>query len=123
MKRKILFIALALLLSLTLTGCKKQPAEATSNPGNQENPLSGTVQVTTKDFKFNPAELVVKIGTVIEVANEDNTSHTLTTEDGSFDTGTIEPGKSTSFTINQTGKFAFHCAFHPFMTGTITVVE
>ena len=50
----------------------------------------------------------------------------MTTEvpppDGLFDTGNIDPGGSATFVVpSEPGSFAFFCAVHPSMTGTLTV--
>ena len=78
--------------------------------------------MTIADFAFAPPGLTVAKGTTVEFTNEDETSHTATAKgSGAFDTGTIKPGKSAEVTLEKTGTFAYYCAFHPFMKGTITV--
>ena len=47
--------------------------------------------------------------------------HTVTADDGSFDTGKIDPGASATITVDTAGTFAYHCNFHPSMKATITV--
>jgi hypothetical protein len=41
--------------------------------------------------------------------------HTVSAEDGSFDSGPVEPGDPTA------GEFPYHCEPHPFMTGRVIV--
>ena len=60
-------------------------------------------------------------GTTLTVTNADSDAHTLTADDGSFDTGTIDPGASATITLDQPGTYTYHCNFHQSMTGTITV--
>jgi plastocyanin len=55
-------------------------------------------------------------------------SHTVTADDGSFDSGTLSSGKSFSYTFNTAGDFPYHCTFHggpggEGMAGTVTVTE
>ena len=53
--------------------------------------------------------------------NEGNTPHTVTADDGSFDSGTLQPGESYSHTFQSAGMVPYHCSIHPFMTGSVTV--
>jgi plastocyanin len=82
---------------------------------------AGDSTVTIQDFAFGPAELSVAAGTTVTFVNNDTTAHTATADDGSWDTGTIEPGASATVTLDAAGTFAYHCQFHPNMTATITV--
>ncbi len=81
-------------------------------------------------LRFDPSELTVAAGTTLLVANVGGKPHSLTADDGSFDTGIIDPGaqggrfagKNASVTLNQAGTFKFHCEIHPAaMKGTVTV--
>jgi plastocyanin len=81
-------------------------------------------------LRFDPAVLSVPAGTTLLVANVGGKPHTLTADDGAFDTGVIEPGaeggrfagKSASVTLNTAGTFKFHCEVHPAaMRGEVTV--
>jgi plastocyanin len=76
---------------------------------------------TGDKLRFDPAKLSVTAGTTLLVANVGGKPHTLTADDGSFDTGIVEPGaeggrfagKNASVTLNQAGTFKFHCEIHP----------
>jgi plastocyanin len=81
-------------------------------------------------FKFEPNELTVPAGTTLVVGNVGGKPHTLTADDGTFDTGVIDPGAEGGrfaghfATINLTkpGSFPFHCTIHPDkMRGVLTV--
>lgn len=86
-------------------------------------PVTGTgAAVTIKNYAFAPQSLRVKVGTRVTWTNRDSTAHTATADQGSVDTGTINSGQSKTITFNRTGTFAYHCAFHAFMTGRINVV-
>ena len=67
-------------------------------------------------------DLIVKPGQSIQVVNSDGVPHTLTADDGSFDSGVIGGGASGSFaTPNADGTFSFICTIHPSMSGELTV--
>jgi len=79
--------------------------------------------VTIKGYAFAPQSITVKVGTPVTWTNRDSTAHTATGNQGSLDTGTINPGQSKTIEFSHPGTFAYHCAFHAFMTGTVTVVR
>ena len=82
---------------------------------------AGPKTVTISNFEFSPDTLEVKVGDTITVDNKDQTEHTVTARDKSFDTGTFM-GK-TNFTVTKAGTFEYICEIHPFMPAkTIRVV-
>jgi plastocyanin len=81
------------------------------------------------DLSFTPNELTVQTGMPIVLANVGGKPHTLTADDGSFDTGIVPPGSgggkfagaNASVTVNRPGRHPFHCEVHPeVMKGVIT---
>ena len=84
---------------------------------------AGAGAVMIRNYAFAPAALTVKVGTRVTWTNRDATAHTATMDQGALDTGTIRPGQSKTIDFTRPGTYAYHCAFHAFMTGTITVVR
>lgn len=82
---------------------------------------SETSEVTIVDFAFEPQELVVTAGTTVTWSNDDVTPHTVTADDGAFDSGRMDPGGTFSFTFDEPGTYSYICSFHPGMTGTVVV--
>jgi plastocyanin len=80
-----------------------------------------TMTVSIEDFFFSPANMTVAPGTTVTWVNNGQAPHTSTADDGTWDSGTLQPGESFSFTFNQAGTYTYHCTIHPNMTGTITV--
>jgi plastocyanin len=80
-----------------------------------------TVSATVQDFLFQPARLEIASGTTIVWTNDGQVMHTVSAEDRSFDSGSIEPGRRRSITFSRPGSFTFHCTPHPFMRGVIVV--
>ncbi len=86
------------------------------------SPAGGaSAEVEIVDFAFDPAEVRIAAGTTVTWTNRDSVPHTATADDGSFDTGAIDGGASASHTFDAPGTFSYVCAFHPSMTGSITV--
>lgn len=84
---------------------------------------SGHVTVAISDFAYSPDKLTVRAGTHITFVNHDETAHTATADHGGFGTGTIAPKHSRTIDLGRPGSYPYHCLFHAFMTGTITVVK
>jgi plastocyanin len=84
-------------------------------------PAAATGTIEISGFAFSAAGPFAP-GQVVTVTNVDSAPHTLTSNDGLFDTGNIDPGGSATFVVpSEPGSFAFFCAVHPSMTGTFTV--
>jgi len=79
------------------------------------------VQVEMRTMTFNPKRIEVAAGSTVRWTNNDQLVHTVTADDGSWDSGPIEPGKSWSHTFTAPGEFAFHCTPHPFMKAVVVV--
>jgi plastocyanin len=121
------------LLAVFAAGCGGSPGGASSSAMPQSGPSptppkpaaagpavrSATVGI--KSFKFKPVVVAVKKGGSIKWTNSDTTAHTATADDRSFDTQTIDQGKSKSVTFTTAGTVAYHCDFHPFMKATVVV--
>ena len=78
-------------------------------------------RVTIDGTRFQPDGVTVKVGEAIVWVNNDPFPHTATSSAGRFDSKTIQPGKSWTFKALTRGDFAYTCAFHPSMTGIVSV--
>jgi plastocyanin len=83
---------------------------------------AGSGVITIHNFMFQPSRLIVKKGGTVTVRNTDDTQHTVTADDKSFDTGPIDGGKTATFPVTKSGTFRFHCDIHNYMTGAIQVM-
>ena len=61
------------------------------------------------------------MGTIVTWTNHDGVAHSITADDGSFDSGNIAPGGTWRRTFPRAGRWTFHCTPHPFMHGTVVV--
>lgn len=78
-------------------------------------------QVTLSNSHFQPATLELRAGDTVVWNNTDFIDHTATADDGSFDTGKIEGGKSKRTVLRKKGTIAYHCRYHSGMTGKLIV--
>jgi plastocyanin len=77
--------------------------------------------VTVADMAFSPAAVRVGLGESVTWTFRDPISHTVTSDDGFFDTGPASGGASRSVLFASAGAFAYHCSFHPMMRGRVSV--
>ncbi len=73
------------------------------------------------DFAFSPADLTIAAGDAVTWTNAADQEHTVTADDGAFDSGRIPAGDAYANVFETPGTFPYHCTIHPQMTGTITV--
>lgn len=86
---------------------------------------TGSVAVSISGFAFHPDTITVVIGvnnTVIWT-NNDATSHTVTSDNSLFGSGTLAPHATYTHTFDQAGAYGYHCSIHTYMTGTVHVVS
>ncbi len=81
------------------------------------------VAISIANFAFNPDTVTIEVGTEVTWTNVHTAPHTVTSDVGDFDSGTLEPGDSVTFTFNEPGTYTYHCDIHPNMTGTVEVTE
>jgi plastocyanin len=104
-----------LLAAVLMVGC----GDSGSPPAEKAPAAQATVDI--KSFKYKPVTIEVKKGGRVRWTNSDAAAHTSTADDRSFDTQTIEKGKSRMVSFTTAGSFPYHCDFHPFMKATVVV--
>jgi len=91
-----------------------------------EASMGGDAAVSIANFAFDEAAMTVAVGTTVTWTNEDGAPHTVTADDGAFDSGNMDSGDVFSFTFEEPGTYAYFCEYHggaggQGMAGTITV--
>lgn len=98
-------------------------APASGTPAPAGAAPAAAAPVTIQDFAFAGGGTVAP-GAAVPVVNADSVAHTLTAEDRSFDTGTLDSGGRATITApTAPGTYRFFCAIHPSMQGTLTVAN
>jgi plastocyanin len=95
------------------------PAATAPAPAAQATGTSVTIQ----NFAFNPGSLTVKAGTTVTFTNQDSVPHTVTSDTGAFDSGTLAPGKSFTFTFQTPGSYSYHCSIHASMAHATIIAQ
>jgi plastocyanin len=73
------------------------------------------------NFSFAPDPVTIPVGGSVKWTNDDNATHTVTADDGSFDSGFTSLHGTFTRTFTQAGTFAYHCNVHSSMQGTVKV--
>jgi plastocyanin len=77
-------------------------------------------EVTSVDFAF-PDTVEADAGAIVTFKNDDDAEHTVTADDGDFDTE-VPGGETAEITApDEPGEYSFHCEIHPNMTSTLVV--
>lgn len=79
-----------------------------------------TLQTSNKSFY--PKTIRVNEGDIVKWKNNDSGVHTVTSQDGTFDSGMIMSGYSFESKFEQKGTFDYFCALHPWMKGSVQVI-
>ena len=81
----------------------------------------GPNEVFIQDMAFNPSTITVSAGTTITWTNKDAIAHTVTSNTGLFDSGSINSNGTYSHLFSSTGTFPYHCSIHPNMTASVII--
>jgi plastocyanin len=118
--------AAASLLVVGLAACGGDDSSSTTTAAGETTTSGGggadDYVVVAKNIAF-ANDLTVEPGEQFTLDNQDSTAHTLTADDGSFDSKEVAGG-ATSDPITppqEPGTYKFHCEIHSSMHGTLTV--
>jgi plastocyanin len=90
-------------------------------PASPAAPTNGPVgQLDIQEFAYS--NLHVTPGETVLVANHDSVAHTVTADDGAFDSGNVPGGKAVRFVApDRPDTYEFICTIHPSMRGQLVV--
>ena len=111
MKRLLVLVTASLLIA-AIGGASVSDA--------QSAPSGSTVSIA--HFAFAQPDLSVPAGTTVTWTNADGVQHTASSVDGVWDSGALSTNDSFTYLFNQAGDFAYQCAIHPDMHGTVHVL-
>src|SRR5215213_3935080 len=116
MKRLLLLVALLVLALVVFL-----PAALAQDGEVQAVPVQDARSVEIGDNFFDPPDVAVEPGSTITWTNKGDEPHTVTADDGSFDSGVLNPGDSYTVAFDGQGTVTYHCTIHPEMRGSVTV--
>ena len=84
----------------------------------------GAASPANSDNAYSPANITIKKGSTVTWLNQDSVKHTVTSDSGTtLNSPYFGQGETWSYTFNVVGKYSYHCIPHPWMKGTVTVVD
>jgi plastocyanin len=135
-RRRIVIGVLPLLAtaSLGVVGCSSgsTPPPPATTAGSGASASTSTSTSTSTSASTSAAEFTVKgykfpaftasSGQRLTLIDGDGEPHTVTADDGSFDSGSFDNNAAGSLVApTKPGTYAVHCTVHPSMRGTLTV--
>jgi plastocyanin len=122
MKKSVIIVAAAIFFVI-ITGIyfnfRSQNSGISETQNQNLEPADYTIEI--KNFAFSPAELKINIGETVQWTNQDSATHTVTSDDGLFNSGNLPNGASYTYTFDTKGNYEYHCSIHPSMAGKIIV--
>jgi plastocyanin len=106
--------------SLPVKAAPAPTAPQPQTPAKGGAPAATRHDVALVDYAFSPTNVSARVGDSVVWINQGRAPHTATAA-GAFDTGLLRPGEQRTTALRTPGTFAFACAFHPEMTGVLTV--
>ena len=108
-----LAVIVVLFVMLGISGSCSKSSTSQVTPGSNE--------VLIQNYAFDPATITVSANTTVTWTNNDAVSHTVTSDNGLFDSGMMNTGKTFSHLFSTPGSYPYHCTIHSYMTGTVIV--
>lgn len=68
--------------------------------------------INMNQTSFDKAEVHVAPGQIVLWSNPNGPAHTVTADDGSFNSGDVTPGASFSMEFDTPGSYPFYCEYH-----------
>ncbi len=74
--------------------------------------VSGSLAIAMGSHSFSPSSATIKSGTRVTWTNSDSSSHTVSADNASYNSGTLQPGQTYSLVFSAKGEYTYYCAFH-----------
>lgn len=116
MKREIWVVIVLLFATLAVAGPVVIIRE---NVGGDDAAEAADDRVVMERLQFEPKSIGVRPGTELVFENKDVAPHTVTADDGSIDSGILNPGKAFRVAVDKA--FEYHCEIHPSMKAKVVV--
>jgi plastocyanin len=110
-------LVLVVVLSAAIS-CSKDDDGYGDDSGGDNN---GSTTVNIQNYVFSPSTITVTAGTTITWKNYDIDAHTVTSDEGLFNSGSIQQNATFTHTFDSTGTYDYHCTPHPTMTASVVV--
>lgn len=106
MRIAMVMVVMVLIAVFGVSGCGKKPGSGKktetsapygSTPSAKPTAYQDQNGVSIENFAFSPSSLEVPVGATVVWTNNDTIGHTVSSDDGKFDSGDLQPGKQFKF--------------------------
>ena len=127
-KMKLLTLGLGISFIIINSGCSKDTSNLADDNGSVRTAGSGPTgaaptvyagRVSLTSAGYTPAELLIAESGTVLWTNNDNAVHTVTADNGMFDSGDLAAGATFTHTFGTRGAYYYHCKYHPEATGLV----
>jgi len=80
-------------------------------------------EIRIDDSTFDPNDITIALGDTVTWTNYDSSKHTVTEDNGEFDSEDLDTEDSFSWTFDVAGDYSYHCGRHSSMTGVVNVED
>ena len=102
------------------SGGYSSPMSGPSTPSSS-SAITVSIMGQRNGQSFSPNPAPIAQGSLVAWQNSDNTVHRVVMNDGSFDSGNLATGATSSHVFDKAGTVTYHCNIHSSMKGTIQV--
>ena len=91
--------------------------------GGSEGGATITMVETPVTWQYSPqvAHVVLGVNSTVTWVSHSISYDTVTSRNGTFDSGPIAPGGTFTYTFHEAGTYQYYCVYHPWMTGAVVV--
>ncbi len=122
---KLSSAAVAVLLVSVMLGFYVQSAVAIAQaPASLGDGPVVVIQETPISWQYSPQNLTVVIGfnNTVTWISRSLGYDTVTGQNGTFSSGQLAPGETYTYVFSSPGRYPYHCIYHPWMVGVVTVL-
>ena len=115
---------LSVVLVVGLVGYFAAAAYALATPQPANGGPTVYISETPVTWNYSPQQIKVVLGvnSTVTWVSRSISYDTVTDRGGTFGSGAIPPGGTFTHTFTSPGVYSYYCLYHPWMTGTVTVV-
>jgi|GEM_PF-934212 len=81
----------------------------------------GPGNIWLKGDAFSRGVITVPVNTIVTWTNKDLWVHTVTSDQGLFDSGKLRPHRTFSYKFTKAGTYSYHCNIHKHMIAKVVV--
>ena len=111
---------IAATLAVVACGSSSPPTSPSTSTNTNLDLISILGERGSQSFSPNPAPAGKS---QLQWTNSDSITHRIVANDGSFDTGNIAPGATSTVVVMMTDGTNYHCSIHPTMIGAVNSNE